>query len=205
MNKTAKIGDTISKMALSKKYNKWAAKVLNGEYIEIAASAGGKGKPATYKIMKELPTSEAYAALCNTKFTTTVDALVEDAKSICEDLAGQMHDWFDSMPEQFQNSEKGDQINDAADQLEIDWPDLEEITEKIKTVHLPMIDANSRAKQASEAGSMLRDAAAAIEEYVDSEQEHNEEFDSGYLDDLAQMLESISDEIEGIDWPQMFG
>ena len=45
-------------------------------------------------------------------------SMAEEAKNIVEELAGEMRDWKDNLPESLQDSEKGDSLEEAASALE---------------------------------------------------------------------------------------
>lgn len=55
--------------------------------------------------------------------------MVEDAVCIVEELQQEMQDWYDNMPENFQNGDKGSEVEEEAQNLEslkdelegIDW------------------------------------------------------------------------------------
>lgn len=49
--------------------------------------------------------------------TTAIDAIESGAEEIVE-LADEMRSWYDNMPENFQNGERGEAVNEAADTLE---------------------------------------------------------------------------------------
>lgn len=55
-------------------------------------------------------------------------AMIEDAKSEVESLRDELQEWYDNLPEQFQNGSKGEEIQEAIDaleQLETDIGELE--------------------------------------------------------------------------------
>lgn len=48
----------------------------------------------------------------------TVLGAIEEALSIAEELRDELQDWYDNLPESFQNGDKGSELQEAIDQME---------------------------------------------------------------------------------------
>src|ERR1035437_3724009 len=77
-----------------------------------------KGDRAKFNILKPLPSLEEIQAIRVKQFTATIGDLVEDAFSEFESLAGELSEWYDNLPEGFQQGDKGSAIEEAKDSLE---------------------------------------------------------------------------------------
>lgn len=67
------------------------------------------------------------------KELTKAFGLIEEAKSILEDVAGEERDAYDNMPESMQSSERGEKISENADQLDEAVSSLESAISNIET------------------------------------------------------------------------
>jgi hypothetical protein len=54
------------------------------------------------------------------------ETLISDAKCIVDDLKGEVEGWYENLPENFQNGEKGEQLQEAMDKLDELAQSLEE-------------------------------------------------------------------------------
>lgn len=194
---------TITSRQLNKNYDKYAAIVLN-DYLESLPHERKRGSSRTYKLLKLLPTKEAYFELKIKKYTTTIQDLVSDAFSEFESLSSELQEWYDNLPEQFQNGDKGTTLQESSDTLSnLDIPDVSEEAGKIAVVFYPSLESNSRSSRCNEACDMLRTAMDVLREESENEElseEHREE-----MTELADSLESVIDCAEGVEFPGMFG
>src|SRR5438477_8413 len=71
-----------------------------------------------YICREELPTPQAYKELEMAFFTRLLTDVVDDAQADLEALRDELQDWYDNLPENFQAGDKGDQLQEAIDQLE---------------------------------------------------------------------------------------
>lgn len=215
-----KVGETVGVIRLHNAYDNYASQVLGFDYLErlegrVVKTAKGRSRrtPAQFKIKKNMPTKEEYINLKSAKYTTTVESLIIDGYSEIESLAGEMREWYDNMPEGFQQGDNGSRVDEAANTLEnLGQPDLAEIMAEIKTVYYPALDADSRSARASEAGDMLLSAASAIQEYVSENKPEDEEaketesqIDWDDLESVAQQCEDDGNEVQGVEFPGMYG
>ncbi len=191
----------ITEMKLKNQFGPHAPRVLGDNDFLDGVEKQKKGERTKYVVKKPLPTKEEYEVLFRKRFTSTVEDLVADAFSEFESLASEMQDWYDNLPESFQNGDKGSQLQDAQSALEdLQVPDVADFAKKIEVLHVPMLKCTSRADRCSEAVSMLRDV---IEELQDKDDvEHGDA--EGDVSDLISDLESACDNAEGVEFPGMF-
>lgn len=189
------VGKTVTGSVLTKEFDHYFRMVL-ADSIEVLPRQ--RKEQQRYKIRKKLPTRDEYTVLRSKRFTTTVETLVEDAYQGVEELTQEMRDWYDNLPESFQNADKGERINDAADTLENivnNKPELSDAAMKTEVVFLPHFDTNSRPKRAAEYADMMSTAAMALREREDEESEDG---------DTADTLENDSSELESVEFPGMY-
>jgi hypothetical protein len=104
--------------------------------------------------------------------TTSIESAVSDAYSGMEELKDELQNWYDNLPESFQNGSKGDALQSAIDQIDCaseitvpdclcNGPDLPEVSydESVKT---------SRSARRDTCVSMLNGAADAARDYIDT-------------------------------------
>ena len=138
-----------------------------------------------------------------------------------EELASELRDWHDNLPESLQEGDKGSTLEESASTLEDldisdlpDWTTDADHTNAITTVFFPDLKCESRADRASEASEELRAAAERLrEEAQDLEQpkesttneENKKRAEQGdELSNLADEYESVADEIQGVEFPSMY-
>lgn len=205
--------NSISSITLSKTYGRDYKYILMG-HLKALPKASRRG-PTSFEILSELPTLELYALLRNSKHTTTVGSLVEDAKGEIETLAGELTDWKDSMPENLQGGNKADELDSAISELEgISIDDVDEKFVDVKVVFHPDYDVDGRASRASEASNKLRAAAEAIEAQYEADKKANDEKDAKgepveALDEydyrsVAENLNEAADLLDNVVFPGAF-
>lgn len=209
------MNEVYTKSALTKQFDRYFSFVLS-EYLEMLPYE--RHKQRKYQVKKPLPTREEYAVLRNKHFETSVSDLVSDAFDIFEELNDELQNWYDNLPENFQNGDKGSQIQEATDVLSnLSTPDVPECLEPVSIVYLPGLDRNSRAERNGEATSQLQAVYDAVEEILDSgkingyDNEGKSLAERDITDDERDELESFRDEIdsakneaEGISFPGMY-
>ena len=208
---------------LKKRYDAYFRAVL-GDLIKEIEQKGDyervrKGSEK-YHIVGELPTEDGYGAMKVKHFTAPVQELVGDANSMVEELAGEVRDWYDNLPESFQSGEKGDALSEAADTLESitlpDFPEKSDILDDeneegeepslLVACYIPSLKCSSRADRASEAAGKYRAAAEGIREYFEQMRNDVEGYEEdGELSSFADDCDSAADEVEGVEFPGMFG
>lgn len=202
-------GEIVGVAKLKSTYDSYVLQVLGDKIVCLPTqmTQGAKGRrrlPAKYRVKEDLPTREEYTALKHERFTTTVDALLEDGYGEIEQLASEVRDWFDNLGDNLQQSDKGQCLDEAASSLEnIDKPEIPEKAAEIQIVFLPSFDLGSRAKRASEAADMIRSAGTAIHEWLgDNDINEGDLYDE--LTELADQCESHADEVEAVEFPGMY-
>jgi hypothetical protein len=197
---------TLTARSLKKTYGPYVLHVLAGHLVE-------DDNGYTLIEGKTLPTPEEYNRLAEKYYTYPVDSLVDDAFSVIEELAGEMREGFDNMEGgNLGNTQKCQTYGETADTLEsIEKPEMPDCLSEIETVRFPTVSkSTSRAHRASEAASDLNVAADAIDEWVtdrraEDKSEDEEELDLDGLDSLAEDLRNAASELEGCEFPGMFG
>jgi hypothetical protein len=224
-----KKGDIVGSVKIRNHFDAYAMRVLSSSFREVESTQNKSGKRGQrkYKIVADLPSKTEYIVLRNKHFTTNVSDLISDAFSEIESLGSEMRDWYDGMPENFQNGDKGSAVNDAADALEsMESPSVEstgvsQILERITVVHLPGLNVSSRSDRAIDAADMLRTASEAIDEWVsenmnDKESNKTIEFeedgekvsitvDFESLTTLSSEAMTAAEDLEGVEFPGMYG
>lgn len=159
------------------------------------------------------------------------DAILNAMSELTEELGGEMRDWYDSMPDPIRDSSKGDSVNEVADALEgLDQPDLDGLPKEVLDIQATWTEARKvRGKQKTPSRNVRRDNASAkigaardaLRDWCDEQESQLEEAAAGAgveeeegkeheelierVRDLADKLDEMTDEIDGLDFPGMFG
>jgi hypothetical protein len=153
----------ITKTKLRKVFGAHVTSILSSHLKALPRS---KGTVQKYEVVKDLPTEAEFGNLRAAHFTATVDGLVSDAYGEFESLASELSDWYDALPESFQQGDKGSQLEDAKGILEnLSPPDVPPSVAELKVVYIPAEDASSRADRCSDACGRLTAAKEAVAEY----------------------------------------
>lgn len=197
-----RVGEIVSSTALDREYDTYFAQVL-GEHLQLQPRE--KRQRKKYKILNQLPSKQDYNALKVKRFTTTVDSLIEDAYQTVSDLADEMQEAADNTPESLKGGDVGQRREEAASELQnFDKPDVPTFCEGLAAVFFPHKDATSRPKRAIEAADMMTTAATTIREAIE-EIEEDSDTDVSELESLCDQLEEDASNLEGIDFPGMYG
>lgn len=172
-------------------------------FLVINTKPAGKG---WYEV-EELPSLEDFKKALYARCSYDPGDLVEEAKSDLEGLKDELQDWYDNLPEGFQNGGKGDLLNEAINTLDsLSIPDLPDFLSeagegdhKFRVVCIPGIDVSSRADRCAEAVSKLNAVATALREAKDFNEEQMEDINS-----FCDELESAAGEAEGVEFPGMY-
>ncbi len=135
--------------------------------------------------------------------TTTVADAIDTARSGFEELRDEYQDWYDNLPESFQNGSKGEELQSAIDQLEqaineaegIDPHEkLGELAVSFQVVVRPKSMHVSRAMRGSDATDYLHHAKAALEAARDArdDKKNTPKDTTTPLDPSAALEESIA-------------
>jgi len=148
-----------------------------------------------YKVIEPLPELDEYKELEKKRFTTTVQDLVESAFADFEDLGSEMSDWYENLPESFQDGDKGDALSEARDTLEgLSVPELNEEIRAIPIFYRPNVNIKSRADRRDDAVDRLRAVVGTLEEI-----EENSDVQA-----VVDELDNAIDEADSVDFPRMY-
>lgn len=199
------IDEIITGTALKKRYGVHAPAVL-GDRLERMPR--NKGEWEKFKVKADLPTVEEFNDLRSAKFTTDVESLIDDAFTEFEDLRDGLQEWFDSMPENLQSGQKGEDLQSAIDTLDsIERPDVPEFIGNIATVFIPSEKITSRPDRRDNAVSELQTAVEMIQDAMDDE-ESEVKFTDDQKEEMQALIDNIENaygEAEGVEFPNMFG
>jgi hypothetical protein len=168
-----------------------------------------KKEQQKYVWSREAPTAEEATELRNKHFTTTLEELASDAFSEIESLSGEMQEWYDNMPENFQQGDKGSEVEEAKDALEnISTVELSGEAAKLTTVYIPAENIESRGDRINDCVSRLNHAAETLrdelQDLIDAAPKDDPYKDAEGWGDIADELESAAQEADGISFPGMY-
>ena len=138
--------------------------------------------------------------------TGTVKSFIEDAKGELESLHEEMTEWMENMEgagTNLESTEKYERVQEAAELLET-WEHNElEVPEKVECIGVDTIHLSSygrkptpRWMRLSNAINMLEAVSGALE---DLREEHED------IEQLASEVEELVGNVEGVEFPGMFG
>jgi Asp-tRNA(Asn)/Glu-tRNA(Gln) amidotransferase A subunit family amidase len=145
------------------------------------------------------------------KQTGTILGAVEEARSMCEELLDELQNWYDNMPEQFQNGEKGSQLEEAIRQLEeaaeelgevddLDYPEIHNFPIEYMQTRYSKSTYMSRAKRLGMSACGLQGIPKELPEDFKGDEEAHAAFEE-VLNWVAEAIETI----ESVDFPAMRG
>ncbi len=232
-----KVGDVVTSVKLKNVYGTYAVEVLRSfGYTESANEDRKKGQRISWKVVKELPAEDVYKTMLTKKYTTTVGSLIGDAEGERDSLRDELQDWYDNLPESFQNGDKGSTIEEAISQLEnadFDFGGLEDLgLYELPALHYPALKQSSRADRCCEISAMLRSACESLDGFVSEfaeggrateidrdkflreklviedaakKEEVIEDFTGTQVQEFIDGLEEIASDLEGVEFPTMYG
>ncbi len=104
--------------------------------------------------------------------TTAIDSAVSDAFSGMDELKDELQNWYDNLPESFQNGSKGEALQEAIGNIEgaseVDIPDCLTNGPELPEVTYSESTRTSRSARRDTCVSMLNGAADAGREYVET-------------------------------------
>ncbi len=179
-------------------YGDHAAEVLQDHLEELPRKDGAMRH---YKAIKPLPTQEEFTQLKKERYTSTASDLLDTAFNTLEDLAGECSDWYDNLPQSFQDSEKGSILEEARSTLEnLSRPDSGEEIGALEVYCPPHHDCSSRASRRDGAVAQLQAVVDALEAAKDQNK-----VDQGEVDALLGELGNAISEAESVEFPGMYG
>ena len=203
-NKAFGVAKAFPGASLTRAYDGYVWEVLRGHFQLLPKV---KGQRSSFKVVAALPEKDEYLQLKERHFTKTLAALVDEAYEVLGDLREELQDAYDNMPEGLQGGTVGEARLEAVSQLEEiadESPALPDSASTILLVHYPSLRQSSRADRADEAASKLKAASQEIQKYINSGIKLKKS-DVADLEDCRLQLEYQADEIEGIEFPGMFG
>lgn len=207
-NAVAKTPSVVTSRWLNSNYGDHAAAVLK-DYFQ--SQDRERGKMRKYTVIKTpLPTKEEFIALRNKRYTYKLTALINDSWGELDSLKDGVQEWYDNLPESFQNGSKGDALNDtisAFDQCnEPTAPDEDSVLGQLEVVCVPGVDNNSRSAQRDEIANQFQAVVDKLQELADMDEKDRPE---GLGDDigteLKEELETLINNMNDIEFPGMFG
>ena len=196
----ARVGETLPARRLKAWYGPYAERVLtSGEKPCLHRLDKVAAKQDVFEVLIRLPDMDGFNKLRDAVYKTTVGELVDNAFDDIESLASEMRDWYDSMPEQFQNADKGYVVEDCANTLEgISRVEVPECLMTQELVYLPSIHfIGSRSARLSDAIDRLQ----AVVNHLEAIENHPK------MDEIKSLLHELEVEVgnaEGIDFPGMY-
>lgn len=145
--------------------------------------------------------------------TCTLAGAIEEAKSTAEELRDELQEWYDNLPEQFQNGDKGSELQEAIDQLTTGIDALENAESDLN--YEPFVDYEIKYKQPVYTRSVHMSRARRLEvgvaalSYVPTDVDELElelEEDSEPYTEAESVLEAVqeaSNEFESVCFPAM--
>jgi len=156
------------------------------------------------------------------KVIATLEGAVEDAKSEAESLKDELQSWYDNLPEQFQNGEKGSALEEAIDNLDslesslsdVDASTVEDMDISTEFV-IPNKKASSRAKRLENVMAAVSAIHAKVEDEISGLKTELEELEAGMdveelqekitkLEAVESSLSSAIDEASSVEFPGMY-
>lgn len=136
---------------------------------------------------------------------------IEDAMSIIEELASEMREGYDNMEgANMGHLPKCEAMGEAADTLEnVSTPDIPEALQDIPITYTEWVkrskrEGPSRQVRLDNAVARLTAAKDALESHKDDNEDLDEDIVAD-LDSLVSELDDIISNVEGVEFPGMFG
>lgn len=146
--------------------------------------------------------------------TLAVINAAEDAKGILEGLRDELQEWYDNLPENFQNGDKGQALEEAIGNLDSAIDSINDAPEEAVDVQTftapPMCTKRrpSRADRRDDACALLSAVVDEVGMYCNKLKEKHDEKDEekiSTLEEWVSELESAKDEAEAVEFPGMYG
>lgn len=201
--------ETVTSTTLKKTYGPHAALVLK-DYLESIPQPKKRGVKKKWNVLKPLPSKDVFYNLRDVRFTATVQDLVSDAFGEFQDLGTELQEWYDNLPESFQQGDKGNLLEEGANSLSgLDQPEVPERIGDIKTIYVPDENVSSRADRCSDAIGRLHQAVEALNEAMEEEDDDGKpRYSQEEKDDMQSLIDELENSIgeaEGVEFPNMYG
>ena len=148
-----------------------------------------------------------------TQHTTDIENAVADAMSELSGLGEELRSWYDNMPENFQNGDKGSMVDEAANTLEsLNEVEVPACLSTVPVAYQSDRKAQSRSARCGEAVNMLNIAKDNAQAFLDENLPEDETKDTETqatqreeIDSFISELDEVISEAEGVEFPGMFG
>lgn len=161
---------TLGVVALKNMFDAYAPMVLDGIFIKRLPREG-KGDRKKFEVIKPLPTKETYEKIKQLKYTARLDDVISGACGELANLAEEIRSWYDSLPEGLQQADKGQQLDECANQLEnISEPDVPDFARAMAVYAPPMLNVNSRGDRRDDCVHQLQQAVQMLQDAKEMEQ-----------------------------------
>jgi hypothetical protein len=140
---------------------------------------------------------------------TKIEDAISTAFGIFTELSEEMRDWYDNMPESFQNADKGSTVDESASTLEnLSEPSIDDEIRKVletlsDTTSLPLKRRASRADRRDYAVGLLSNSKQTIEDFLGEQDDAYDHRDN--LDTLVNDLDEAISEADNVEFPGMYG
>ena len=136
---------------------------------------------------------------------TTVSGAIDTAFTVMSELRDELQEWYDNLPEPFQNGDKGNQLQEAIDgisQYADDPPDpdsdLGDLPVTVRSDRKP----ESRSQRRDDATVYLTSALEALEAHADTLDEEDEKREG--IQELVDTLNEANDAFQDVTFPGMY-
>lgn len=141
-----------------------------------------------------------------------LDAIGEVMADV-EELGQEMRDWADNMPESKQGGDKHSEVEQAADTLEEQagndpvTPEMSFLNDIKITIQdpTPRRRGYSRAARLGQAQGVLLDVCDKLEEYIGDGDDDDLTEQQKTAKEVKDTLDEIDNELQGVDFPGMYG
>lgn len=167
--------------------------------------------PRRFEILRELPNKKEYEKLRDNKYRQPLAEVIGEAYSEFSTLRDELQEWYDNLPENFQNGDKGSEVQEAIDQLEAfcdDEPnlgtELKQIMEDQTAVFLPFENCRSRSDRCAYAKYCLDTVVTQLRENDTLRKSIKETDVEDEAKELADELDNHATEAENVSFPGMY-
>lgn len=201
----------ITKATLTKRYGRKTGHYALG-YLKqegILGEGQKEGRFTKYELNGELPHPSVIDDYLNTKYTTDVESLIDDAFCTIDEVKDELTEWADGMPDNLQGGGKHDEVTEAAGYLEsCERPDIPEPFGDLICVFVPDPFGTSRNDRVAEAISQMDTAILTLDSFLDDEgdqlEQESAETTIEMIEQLKKEIEQAKSEAENCECPGMF-
>lgn len=214
MPKKAKPVTEITIRSLNSTYGSHASSILS-DCLQRIYGERGRGKIKKFKIIKPLPSVEAFREMRTKKYTQSLYATITEAWGEIDSIKEELQQWYDNLPESFQNGTKGDGIQDAINTIEsCSEPNVPEENEastalgKLPITHIPSENVKSRSDRRDEVVSQLQSCIDTIDKLLEKNKKDLTDDEKTMITpakELRDELDTLVNELGYVEFPGMYG